>query len=155
MASKTKRRRPKVRQTLAPRPQAAPSRHRRWWLYGAAGAAIAAIAGTITILALGGGGGGGGSKGSAGLPVAPDYHSLLVNPADPQKIVLGTHSGLYVSADGGHHWRYDALSGNDAMNLARPSRRTLWVAGHDVFKKSVDNGATWRDVRPAGLPTLD
>jgi len=69
--------------------------------------------------------------------------------------MLGTHVGLYVSSDGGGHWRFEALSGDDAMNLARPAGATVWLAGHQVFKKSSDGGATWSDVRPAGLPSLD
>ena len=76
-------------------------------------------------------------------------------PSNPEKLVLGTHTGLYVSGDGGRHWRFDALSGSDAMNLARPAGSTIWLAGHNVFKKSTDGGATWTDVRPNGLPGLD
>lgn len=136
MASKTKRRPP-------------PPAYRRWLCRATAVSSAAAVA----VVAFSGCGGG--SKTSAGLPDASDYHSLLVNPTDPQKIVLGTHGGLYVSSDGGRRWRYDALSGNDAMNLAQPRGRTMWVAGHDVFKKSIDGGASWTDVRPVGLPTLD
>jgi photosystem II stability/assembly factor-like uncharacterized protein len=99
---------------------------------------------------------GGSSRGLvAGLPNTPDYHSLLVNPSDPAKLVLGTHYGLYVSEDGGRHWRFDKLQGSDAMNLARPDGDTIWLAGHLVFKKSTDAGATWANVNPAGLPTLD
>jgi photosystem II stability/assembly factor-like uncharacterized protein len=41
------------------------------------------------------------------------------------------------------------------MNLARPTAQTIWLAGHEVFKKSSDGGATWSDVRPAELPSLD
>jgi photosystem II stability/assembly factor-like uncharacterized protein len=41
------------------------------------------------------------------------------------------------------------------MNLARPAGAVIWVAGHDVFKKSSDGGSTWHDVRPTGLPSLD
>src|SRR5207247_9013552 len=28
-----------------------------------------------------------------GLPRTPDYHSLLVSPTDPRRLVLGTHYG--------------------------------------------------------------
>src|SRR5207249_4181559 len=63
--------------------------------------------------------------------------------------------GLYRSSDGGRTWRFASLSGNDAMNLARPTGRTIWLAGHNVFKKSVDGGLSWKDVRPTGLPSLD
>lgn len=90
-----------------------------------------------------------------GLPNTPDYHSLLVDPSDSKKLVLGTHNGLYVSTDGGRSWRFDALARQDAMNLTRSSGKTIWLAGHDVFKKSADAGRSWRDVRPAGLPHLD
>jgi hypothetical protein len=92
---------------------------------------------------------------AAELPATPDYHSLLVNPSDPEELVLGTHYGLYVSTDGGRHWRFDALNGSDAMNLARPPGDTIWLAGHMVFKKSTDGGSTWKNVRPRGLPSLD
>jgi len=89
------------------------------------------------------------------LPKTPHYHSLLVSPSDPNDLILGTHYGLYVSTDGGRHWRFDALKGKDAMGLARPRGDTIWLTGHYVFKKSTDAGATWSNVRPAGLPTLD
>ncbi len=153
MATKTKRPRPKGRQIQSPKQRAAPSQ-RRWWLYAGGAAGIVALA-IVLALTVFHGGGNSGKEESAGLPDAPDYHSLLINPSDPQKLVLGTHVGLYASSDGGRHWRPEALSGDDAMNLARPAGATVWLAGHDVFKKSMDGGATWDDVRPAGLPSLD
>ncbi len=153
MATKTKRRRPKGRQMQVRKQRAAP-RQRPWWLYVGGAAGIAALA-VVLALTVFHGGSGSGKKASAGLPDTPDYHSLLVNPSNSQKLMLGTHVGLYVSSDGGRHWRFDALSGDDAMNLARPAGATVWLAGHQVFKKSGDGGATWSDVRPAGLPSLD
>ena len=153
MATKTKRRRPKGRQMQVPKQRAAPPQ-RPWWLYagGVAGAVALAVVLALTVFH---GGGSTGREESAGLPETPDYHSLLVNPSNSQKLMLGTHVGLYASSDGGRHWRFDALSGDDAMNLARPAGATLWLAGHQVFKKSMDGGASWSDVRPAGLPSLD
>jgi photosystem II stability/assembly factor-like uncharacterized protein len=153
MATKTKRRRQKGRQIQVAKQRAAPPQ-RQWWLYagGAAGAAALAVVLALTVFH---GGGSTGREESAGLPETPDYHSLLVNPSNSQKLMLGTHIGLYASSDGGRHWRFDALSGDDAMNLARPAGATLWLAGHQVFKKSMDSGASWSDVRPAGLPSLD
>jgi len=117
--------------------------------------AVGLVAAVIAAVAVATQRGGGRAAASAGLPNTPDYHSLLVDPTNSRKLVLGTHAGLYVSSDGGRHWRFDALAGNDAMNLARPGGDTIWLAGHEVFKKSSDGGATWRDVRPAGLPSLD
>jgi photosystem II stability/assembly factor-like uncharacterized protein len=123
----------------------------RRWLWPAAGA-LTALAASFVIAAVSGGSSGGNKP---GLPNTPDYHSLLVDPADPSKLILGTHYGLYASTDGGRHWRKDKLDGNDAMNLARPGGDTIWVAGHMVFKKSTDGGVSWSNVRPSGLPTLD
>jgi len=153
MATKTKRRRQKGRQIQVPKQRAAPPQ-RQWWLYAGGAAGLAALA-VVLALTVFHGGGNTGREESAGLPDTPDYHSLLVNPSNSQKLVLGTHVGLYASSDGGRHWRFDALSGDDAMNLARPAGATLWLAGHQVFKKSSDGGATWSDVPPAGLPSLD
>jgi photosystem II stability/assembly factor-like uncharacterized protein len=93
---------------------------------------------------------------ATGLPHTPDYHSLLVDPEDADRLLLGTHVGVYESADGGRTWTFAGLEGDDAMNLVRAGDgRTLWVAGHNVLKKSADWGATWQDVDPDGLPSLD
>ncbi|HEX9416159.1 MAG TPA: YCF48-related protein [Gaiellaceae bacterium] len=153
MAKKGKARRPGPRQIQPPQRQTRQIESRRL-LYGAAAAGLVALAVVLALTVFRGGGSNAG-KAASGLPNTPDYHSLLVNPNDPRKLVLGTHTGLYVSLDGGRRWRFDALSGDDAMNLARPVGQTVWLAGHQVFKKSTDGGATWSDVQPAGLPSLD
>jgi photosystem II stability/assembly factor-like uncharacterized protein len=152
MAKKGKARRPRPQQIQPPGRQAR-QLGARWLLAGAAGAVLVALAVVLALTVFKGGSNAG--KTASGLPDTPDYHALLVNPSDPRKLVLGTHVGLYVSSDGGRHWSFDALSGDDAMNLARPAGQTVWLAGHQVFKKSTDGGATWSDVRPAGLPSLD
>ena len=90
-----------------------------------------------------------------GLPQTPDYHSLLVDANDPDRVLLGTHVGIYESSDGGRKWAFAGLEGDDAMNLVREPAGALWVAGHGVLKKSDDGGATWEDVDPDGLPGKD
>ena len=91
-----------------------------------------------------------------GLPRTPDYHSLLVSPTDPGRIVLGTHYGLFDSSDGGASWHRTDFGRRDAMNLARTrTQSVVWAAGHHVLAKSMDGGKTWQDVSPPGLPYLD
>jgi photosystem II stability/assembly factor-like uncharacterized protein len=92
---------------------------------------------------------------AVGLPHTPDYHSLLVDATDADRVLLGTHVGIYETMDGGRRWTFAGLEGDDAMNLVRTSAGTLWVAGHGVLKKSPDGGASWTDVRPEGLPGTD
>jgi photosystem II stability/assembly factor-like uncharacterized protein len=90
-----------------------------------------------------------------GLPATPDYHSLYVDPDNPQRLLLGTHVGLYESRDSGVTWTTGPLEGDDAMNIVRAPNGALWVAGHNVLVRSNDGGRTWSDVRPTGLPHLD
>ena len=90
-----------------------------------------------------------------GLPQTPDYHALYVDPDDARRLLLGTHVGMYESRDGGVTWVTGALAGNDAMNIVRAPNGALWVAGHNVLARSDDDGLTWSDVRPEGLPHLD
>lgn len=153
MATKTKKKRRAAERAAAPFVRAAakaPFYRQRTFMLAAALLAGVLVVAAVVVTQRGGGG-----STAAGLPETSDYHSLLVDPTNPRKLVLGTHEGLYVSADGGRHWRFNSLSGEDAMNLARPGGETIWLAGHEVLKRSGDGGATWSDVRPAGLPGLD
>jgi photosystem II stability/assembly factor-like uncharacterized protein len=124
------------------------------WLPYAVGAAVVVTA--VAVLVAQRNATTGSAPTSAGLPSTSDYHSLLVAQSDPDSLLLGTHQGIYRSADGGRHWRTYRLDGQDAMNLARPSGNgTIWMAGHQVFSKSTDGGDHWQALRPASLPSLD
>jgi len=150
MAAKTRNRPPKKRSIQQPK---TPPAVRSPWLGAGAAIGLAALAAVVVLTVFSGGKSS--EKFSTGLPRTPDYHSLLVDPTDPQTLVLRTHTGLYLSKDGGRHWRLSGLPGDDAINLARPAGRTVCLAGHNVFEKSVDGGTTWAAVRPSGLPSLD
>jgi photosystem II stability/assembly factor-like uncharacterized protein len=154
--SKSRRKPPPKRPVQAPKKKVEARRLPRWlWPLGT-GLLIAGIATGAFLLARDQAqSGGDGPAASTGLPDTPDYHSLLVARGDANHILLGTHAGLYESRDGGRGWRRTALVGQDAMNLAGSGGKTVWTAGHNVFAKSTDNGATWVDVRPDGLPSLD
>lgn len=153
--AKTKRRTPPREPTRAPAPEAS-SRPRRYnWVVWVLMVTVAA--GGAFLLAK--------RQATApreavvpppvGLPHTPDYHALTVDPVDADHLLLGTHVGVYESKNGGQHWRFLRLEGQDAMNFARASGTTIWTAGHFVLAKSTDGGLTWSDVRPDGLPDLD
>jgi photosystem II stability/assembly factor-like uncharacterized protein len=157
MATKTKRRSRGGRAVQTSPPKLKPKTLRPWMLVAVGVIGLAALAAAAIVIQVGGGTSdeGGGGPATAGLPNTSDYHSLLVSTRDPEELVLGTHQGLYHSFDGGRSWSAFALSGQDAMNLVRPSQAIAWVAGHNVLAKSADGSQTWTDVRPSGLPSLD
>ncbi len=159
MASRTKKARPAKNGRAVQAPTRQQPGSSRPWLSALAGAGAVAVLALLVGVAVTRSNGGSGAptapRVAPGLPDTPDYHSLVVSPTNAKALLLGTHYGLYRSTDGGRTWASDALGGQDAMNLVRPSGQTLWVAGHMVLAKSVDGGKTWRDVRPAGLPGLD
>jgi photosystem II stability/assembly factor-like uncharacterized protein len=152
----TRRRAPKPRPAQAPKKRQDQSRLPTW-AYALAAAMLVALPTGAFLLAKDKAQSRSEGPASAanGLPQTADYHSLLVAPGDARRILLGTHAGLYESRDGGRSWEQAALSGQDAMNLARSDGETVWTAGHEVFAKSTDGGNTWADMRPAGLPSLD
>ncbi len=120
-----------------------------------------ALMGAIGLVACGSSDSAGGAGASAGGSLASilgdsHVHSLIVDREDPARLLLGLHGGLYVSADAGRSWDLADLEGDDAMNLASAAEGApLWVAGHEVLKRSDDDGASWEAVRPEGLPGLD
>ena len=151
MASTTKARKPTAPQ--APRPKPSASLAGKRWLPLAVGVGIIMVALGVFALQRQGSTA---TAVSAGLPNTSDYHSLIVSPTDPRNMVLGTHQGLYRSSDGGRRWVSYTMGGQDAMNLVRPAGgNTIWLAGHDVFARSNDNGQNWRPLQPATLPSLD
>jgi Photosynthesis system II assembly factor YCF48 len=145
------RKRKKTRANQPPFVSAPAKARARWPFYATAAGALAAL---VLVLALGIF-----QEGEyrlpSGIPPVRDYHSLLIDPADPQKLTLGTHNGLYVSRDGGTRWRFAALPADDAMNLTSSGAAKMLVAGHNVLKQSTDGGRTWSDVRASGLPVFD
>lgn len=153
----------KTARRVAPRPVQSPravqTPRRREWLLWLAAAAPFVLAGALGLAFVANRDGGSTPSPPAAstLPATPDYHSLLVAPADPNRIWLGSHVGLHESTDGGRSWTEAGLSGQDAMNLAQEpgGSKTVWSAGHNVLAKSTDGGESWADVRPAGLPSLD
>lgn len=77
-----------------------------------------------------------------------DFHSLLVDPQDPEHVLFGSHAGIQESRDSGFTWEDGELRNADAMQLAASPKapETLYATGHDVFQVSQDSGQTWQPV---------
>ena len=86
----------------------------------------------------------------------PDFHSLVVDSANPDRILFGSHAGLQESRDGGYTWRDGTLRNSDAMQLTTnpDAPETIYVTGHDVFQTSHDGGQTWQP-QAHNLPGTD
>lgn len=94
---------------------------------------------------------------ATGVLRTSDFHSLAFSPSDPNVVFFGHHNGIMQSKDGGRTW--SALverPGFDGMALAVSRDRTpqIFLAGHDVFEVSPDNGVSWQPVA-AHLPGTD
>jgi photosystem II stability/assembly factor-like uncharacterized protein len=89
--------------------------------------------------------------------VGGDLHSLVVDPANADRAMVGGHEGAAVTEDGGRTWQPIAsLKGADPMGWAVDPRNParMFVGGHPGFYRSEDGGRTWRKDN-AGLPGTD
>jgi len=95
---------------------------------------------------------------SGGRPyVGGDLHSLAVDPANPEKVMVGGHEGGAISDDGGQTWRpASGLEGADPMGwVIDPNNpREMYAGGHPGFYRSEDGGESWSKDN-AGLPGTD
>ena len=110
------------------------------------------------------------------LPSLTWYWSLVVSPSDSNVLLLGTSDGLYRSDDGGKTWRQTGSKSIVLTSLAR-SRDAIfaggvpapqgvspgWVRkgsarvapdGAAVLEASTDDGQTWHELHPRGLPNV-
>ena len=87
---------------------------------------------------------------------APDFHSLLLDATNPDRLLFGSHAGIQESNDGGFTWSQGGLSNQDAMQLTSSPTAplTVYATGHDVFQVSFDGGITWQP-QSHNLPGTD
>jgi hypothetical protein len=121
-------------------------------------AAIVAGIGAAVIIAIAAAGGD-----DATEPVAPaasggvtggDFHSLVVDPTNPGRLLVGGHQAVSESIDGGRTWtRIETLDGADAMGWAF-TVEGVWVSGHPGITRSTDGAATFQRHND-GLPDTD
>lgn len=94
-------------------------------------------------------------EGPQALPVVgADLHSFVVDPADPERLFIGSHQGVSVSTDGGDTWEViESLNGADAMGWAI-TEDAIYVGGHPGLSVSTDGGETF-ELRNDALPNTD
>lgn len=128
---------------------------------GGARRSVAALVGVVLAgVALMGCGGGdgtgdgdGGAAASGGL-TGGDFHSIAVDPADPDRLFVGGHQAVSVSTDGGATWQeVESLRDADAMGWAFTTD-AVYVSGHPGLNRSTDGGRTFEPVNE-GLPDTD
>lgn len=139
-STRTKNRsRPAQTARRLPPPRRKPSRLRRAapWLGGAGVVAIVAV----LLIASGEGGSPGATAGSF---VGGDLHTLVVDPAQPQRLFVGGHQAVAASSDGGRTWTQVAsLRDADAMGWAFLGD-SVWMGGHPGLRRSIDGGTSFK-----------
>ena len=92
-----------------------------------------------------------------GIPGGAPVSALAADPASPGRLLEGTYSGLFLSEDGGSHWRSwgDLPSSAVVQQLVRDERTATWYAATDAqgIYRSRDGGAHWTLL--AGAPDLE
>jgi hypothetical protein len=82
------------------------------------------------------------------LSVAPPG-DIVVSPTDPRRLVVATHSGIFVSSDTGRTWRRTARATTEGV-AADPHHSGRWYAGSlaGAVSISIDNGRSWHPLTP-------
>ncbi len=125
--------------------------------------AVLAAAVAIGLMALGTGPRGPGraqEHGSKGSGRFEHVHALAID-AEGRRLLLGAHTGLFRSEDGGNSWWPVTLSAKhahlDVMVIAPDPNdpRVIYVGTHEAGAlESTDGGTTWTEVN-TGLAGLD
>lgn len=83
-----------------------------------------------------------------------DFHSMIVDPENVDRLFAGGHTAVSVSTDGARTWReVGSLQNADAMGWAFTDDEIL-VGGHPGVSVSSDGGKTFRQDNK-GLPSTD
>lgn len=112
---------------------------------------------------------------SGGVPYLPWYWAMVVSPTDPNVLVLSTNNGVYRSSDGGKKWQLTGLKGVNVTSLVqatgsifagggplsstaspviRKGASRIASQGSGALAVSTDEGKTWKDLHPRGLPNV-
>ncbi len=87
-------------------------------------------------------------------------NTIIVDPANSNRIYLASSTGVWRSNDGGQNWTQGTNSGGDARSLvldrtSPPNARLLYagISGTGVIR-STDGGQTWAQILTAATPAV-
>jgi len=102
----------------------------------------------------------------------PGIHSILVDPGDPLRMLVGVScGGLWMSADGGSEWRNigaglraayvppeqagdPGIQDPHLIVQCRAAPDHLWMQHHNGIFRSSDGGHHWQEIEQAGPSTF-
>lgn len=97
---------------------------------------------------------GAGISSGTGGQTGGDFHSIAVDPSNPERIFVGGHQAVSESTDGGATWSdVPALRGADAMGWVFTTD-SVYVSGHPGLTVSVDGAGSF-ELGNDGLPDTD
>jgi PKD repeat protein/photosystem II stability/assembly factor-like uncharacterized protein len=77
---------------------------------------------------------------------------ILINPTNPQVLIVGSSNGIYRTTNGGTTWTQVSSTATGIMDMEfKPGDPNTVYACSDRFYKSTDGGVTWAQVT-TGLP---
>jgi photosystem II stability/assembly factor-like uncharacterized protein len=150
LTEKTEKNSRQARQQQRLAAEATRGRRKTLLLWGALGTLVVAAFATVVFLSAG-------SDSAGRAYVGGDFHALAVDPADPQKVMVGGHGGGAISDDGGKTWeQIGDLNGADPMGwVTDPDNpQKMYIGGHPGFFRSEDGGESW-SIDNSGLPGTD
>lgn len=87
-----------------------------------------------------------------------DVFSIVIDPAQPQRVFASACSGAYASADAAGHWkRLSTPPGafrTYFISLDPKHPETVFAGTSDGLVKSVNGGATWKKVSPHAVKSI-
>ena len=93
---------------------------------------------------------------SSSFIVFNQVHAIAVDSGNPDVMVLGDVTGLYVTIDGGARWEESGVRDQAVRAVFAASDRpgVFTAAGDDVILESDDGGSTWHTIA-TDLPAAD
>lgn len=101
---------------------------------------MVAVAVIAVVVTRGGDGTGSGTDGASGSFVGGDLHTLVIDPANAQRLFVAGHQAAGTSTDGGRTWsQVPSLTNADGMGWAFVGD-TVWMGGHPGLRRSAAGG---------------